>query len=273
MTRPSIARFSSSLCAAGDESTGAWAAVVERQTVETQSKAAQRNSVDARIVNLAEGVSVTSIELRFRVREDCCIVRLASDRAAPNNDRFLRLSGGLGLVRRFLLLCVGSPGRNNSIHTRVCDRLTQLLAHVTRDHEEGSALRGFASKHFLRFIYISVAQCENGFAEMSEGVLQALHSFGFVACRRADGLEVHTGGWLRSEGAGNTIIRRYDVGENLPDGPHTFRRTPVVLVCRNSFGKARVARFIKGDLVHELGACPGGKGSGSGWRSLRVPSA
>src|SRR5580704_19089649 len=90
MTRPSIARFWSSLCTAGDDSTGTWAAVVERQTVETQRKAAQRNRVDARIVNLAEGVSVTSIELRFRVREYCCIVRLASDGAAPQQRSALR---------------------------------------------------------------------------------------------------------------------------------------------------------------------------------------
>jgi hypothetical protein len=89
----------------------------------------------------------------------------------------------------------------------------------------------------LRFICVGVAQGKNGFAEMSEGVLQALHRLGLVACRRADGLEVHTGGRLRSEGTGNTKVRGYDVGENLPNRPDTFSRTPVVLVCRSGLGK------------------------------------
>ena len=54
---------------------------MERRTVGTQRKAVQRNSVDARIVDLTEGFSVNSIGLRFRVRVDCCIVGLSAEHA------------------------------------------------------------------------------------------------------------------------------------------------------------------------------------------------
>src|SRR5216684_1130978 len=115
MTRSSIACFSSSLCAAGDESPGAWAAVVERRTAETQRRAAQRNSVDARIVDLTEGISVTSIELRFRVRVDCCIVGLASGQVAQFNRRLSRCPAAYGLGLSAGFCCPASAVQGGTI--------------------------------------------------------------------------------------------------------------------------------------------------------------
>src|ERR1700730_17483280 len=86
----------------------------------------------------------------------------------PNGHRSLAYLSELrlGFVRRFLLLCLRCPGGNNAVHPDIGDGLAQMLAHMTRDHEERSALRGFAPKHFLRLVRIGVAQSKNGFAKM-----------------------------------------------------------------------------------------------------------
>ncbi len=140
----------------------------------------------------------------------------------------------------------------------VGNRLTQVLAHMTRDHEEGSALRGIASKHFLRLVRIRVAQSKDGFAKMGEGVLKALHRFGFVSRRGGNGLEIDPSRRLRTKGAGNTIVGGNDVGEDLPDGPHTLGRPPVVLVCRNGFREVDIPLFVEGDFLKELRPCARG---------------
>src|SRR5712664_3340230 len=114
----------------------------------------------------------------------------------------------LRLVRGLLLLLLSlfRPGRHDPVHARVGDGLAEMLAKMSCDHDEGPAQCGLSVEHCLRFIGIRIVEHQNNLAEMSEGILQGLQEFWFVAAQRHDGLRIET---ERSAGSsrGNQSVR------------------------------------------------------------------
>src|SRR6266478_4669193 len=128
--------------------------------------------------------------------------------------RLLRLR----FFRRFLLwLRVFRPGRHDPIHARVGDGLAEMLAKMSRNHEEGPAQGGLTVEHLLRFVGIGVVEGDDGIAEMREGILHSLKDFRFVTREARDGLEIEA---CRRDGPqcpGNALICRGNVGEDFAD--------------------------------------------------------
>ena len=71
----------------------------------------------------------------------------------------------LGLLL-LLLLCLFGPWRHDAVHARIGDGLAEMFAKMSGDHEECSAPRGLAAKHFLRFVEVRIAEGENRSPEM-----------------------------------------------------------------------------------------------------------
>jgi len=80
---------------------------------------------------------------------NCCTTRQRQELKRPPSFTHYRAIVGakkklrLGLFRGLLLLlCLLGPGRNDAVHARVGDGLTEVLAHVPGDQDESAALRG-----------------------------------------------------------------------------------------------------------------------------------
>src|SRR5882762_4267712 len=98
--------------------------------------------------------------------------------------RLLRLR----FFRRFLLwLRLFRPGRHDPIHARVGNGLAEVLAKMSRDHEEGSAQGGLTVEHLLRLV--GIVEGHDAIAKMPEGILHSLKNFRFVTGEGRDGLE------------------------------------------------------------------------------------
>src|SRR6266850_1024940 len=141
--------------------------------------------------------------------------------------RLLRLR----FFRRFLLwLRLFRPGRHDSIHARVGNGLAEMLAKMSRNHEEGSAQGGLTVEHLLRFVGIGVVEGDDGIAEVREGILHSLKDFRFVT---------------------------REAREDFADRSNALGRTPSVFLRRHGLGKAHVALLVVGDLFQEFGAQAG----------------
>src|SRR5260370_571568 len=74
----------------------------------------------------------------------------------------------LPLVLRFF-----RPRRHDPVHARVGDGLAEVLAKMSRDHEEGTAQGGLPVEHLLWLTGIGVVEGHEGIAEMRERILQS----------------------------------------------------------------------------------------------------
>jgi hypothetical protein len=165
-----------------------------------------------------------------------------------------RLRFGFG---GFLLQALFGPGRNNAVLAGVGDGLAEVFAEMAGDEKKGAADGGVLAKHFLRVVQVGVLDGENGGAEMREGVLQSLQSFGFVAGSGVDGLRVDAGGQRRAERAGYAVIGGGDVGVDFADRTDTFAGAPGIFFGGDGFGEAGVTLFVIDDLREEFGAGAG----------------
>src|SRR2546427_6045197 len=131
------------------------------------------------------------------------------------SPRLLRLL----FFRRFLLwlLRLFRPGRHDPIQAPVGHGLAEMLAKMSRNHEEGSAQGGLTVEHLLRFVGIGVVEGGDDIAKMREGILHSLKDFRFVTREARDGLEIEA---CRRDGPqcpGNALICRGNVGEDFAD--------------------------------------------------------
>src|SRR2546430_14669715 len=104
------------------------------------------------------------------------------------SPRLLRLL----FFRRFLLwlLRLFRPGRHDPTQAPVGHGLAEMLAKMSRNHEEGSAQGGLTVEHLLRFVGIGVVEGGDDIAKMREGILHSLKDFRFVPREPRDGLEI-----------------------------------------------------------------------------------
>src|SRR5260370_702316 len=120
--------------------------------------------------------------------------------------REIFIAGGSGSLELFLvstrfigslllLLRLFGPVGQHTVHSSVGDGLTEVLAEVSGDDDEGTAQGGLPAEHFLWLVGIGVVEGDNGTAEMREGILQGLKHLRFVAGERSDALEIEARWW------------------------------------------------------------------------------
>ena len=105
-----------------------------------------------------------------------------------NPLRWLRLRFVGGLLR--LLLELSGPWRHDAIYTCVGDGLTEVLAKVPGDRDEGAAESSRAVEHFLRFVRVGLVESDDGVTEMYKRIFQSLQNFWLISRESRDGLRV-----------------------------------------------------------------------------------
>ena len=75
-------------------------------------------------------------------------------------DRSIRQDPAASVFPQAFVVAAGIPRFRaaDPVHARIGDGLAEMLAKMSRDHEEGSAKGGLTVEHFLRFVGIDVVE-------------------------------------------------------------------------------------------------------------------
>src|SRR5712664_1486093 len=113
----------------------------------------------------------------------------------------------LRLVCGLLLLLLGlfRPGRHDPVHARVGDGLAEVLAKMSRDHEEGTAQGGLPVEHLWWLIGIGVADGHEGNVDISERNRQSSEGSLVVVRKGHDGFGIESRRSGGTQRPGNAI--------------------------------------------------------------------
>src|SRR5260370_32313727 len=141
------------------------------------------------------GDLLASTLIGFAWTHNCCTPRAFEMlRQVPKGQWqfFQARESGLRFVCGLLLLLLGlfRPGWHHAICSRVGDGLTEVLAEVPGNGDEGTAQWCRAIEHFLRFVGIRLVEGDDVAAKMCERILQGLQNFWLICGECCDGLEI-----------------------------------------------------------------------------------